>query len=152
MCVCMHVCVLSHFSHVKHFSTLWIVVSQAPLSMRFSRQEYWSRLPCPPPGDLPDPGIKPASLESSALADWFFTASTKWRVHNVKRQECALFKHLQGRWKTCLRDSEGGEEREAQKYSRRWGLRGSQVLDHVNLESSVNICDVPHKQRESVVS
>ena len=46
---------------------------QAPLSMEFSRQEYWSGLPCPPPGDLPDPGMKPTSLRSLALADGFFT-------------------------------------------------------------------------------
>ena len=46
--------------------------SQAPLSMGFSRQEYWSGLPCRPPGDLPDPGIEPASLMSSALAGGFF--------------------------------------------------------------------------------
>ena len=44
-----------------------------PGSMGFSRQEYWSGLPCPPPGDLPDPGIKPASLRSPALAGGFFT-------------------------------------------------------------------------------
>ena len=43
--------------------------------MRFSRQEYWSGLPCPPPGHLPDPGIEPASLVSPALAGGFFTAS-----------------------------------------------------------------------------
>ena len=41
--------------------TLWTVARQAPLSMGFSRQEYWSGLPCPPPGDLPNPGIKPRS-------------------------------------------------------------------------------------------
>ena len=53
-----YVCVLSHFSHV------WLFISghQAPLSMGFSRQEYWSGLPCPPPGDLPDSEIKPTSL------------------------------------------------------------------------------------------
>ena len=45
-----------------HDLTFWTVAHQTPLSMGFSRQEYWSRLPCPPPGDLPDPGIKPASL------------------------------------------------------------------------------------------
>ena len=61
-------CVLSHFSCVWLFMTLWIVGHQAPLSMGFSRQEYWSRLPCPPPGDLPDPGIGVASLISPALA------------------------------------------------------------------------------------
>ncbi|ELR60425.1 hypothetical protein M91_18992, partial [Bos mutus] len=46
---------------------------QAPLSMGFPRQEYWSGLPFPTPGDLPDPGIKPASLVSPALAGGFFT-------------------------------------------------------------------------------
>ena len=54
---------------------LWTVARQAPLSMGFSRQEYWSGLPCPPPGDLPDPGIEPASLKSPALAGVFFTTS-----------------------------------------------------------------------------
>ena len=61
-------CMLSHFSYVQLFVTLWTVAHQAFLSMRFSRQEYWSGLPCPPAGDLPDPGIKPASFTSSALA------------------------------------------------------------------------------------
>ena len=54
--------------------TLWTVAHQAPLSMGFSRQEYWSGLPCPLPGDLPDPGIEPTSL-TSALAGQFFTTS-----------------------------------------------------------------------------
>ena len=53
--------------------TPWTVAHQAPLSIGFSRQKYWSRLPFPPPGDLPDPGIKPASLVSPALAGRFFT-------------------------------------------------------------------------------
>ena len=56
---CMHVYSLSH---VWLFATLWTVARQAPSSMGFSRQEYWTGWPCPPPGDLPDPGIKPASL------------------------------------------------------------------------------------------
>ena len=47
---------------VRLFVTLWTLACKPPLSMGFSRQEYWSGLPCPPPGDLPDPGIKPASL------------------------------------------------------------------------------------------
>ena len=58
---------LSRFSHVCLFATPWTVACQAPLSMGFSRQEYWSGLPCPSPGDLPDPGIEPASLVSLAL-------------------------------------------------------------------------------------
>ena len=51
-------CVLSCFTHVRLFATLWTVAHQAPLSMGFSRQEYWSGLPCSPLGDLPEPGIK----------------------------------------------------------------------------------------------
>ena len=48
--------------------------------MEFSRQEYWSGLPCPPPRDLPDPGVEPVSLMSPALADRFFTTSTTWEA------------------------------------------------------------------------
>ena len=58
---------LSHFSHVQLFVTTWTVAYQAPLSKGFSRQEYWSGLPSPPPGDLPNPGIEPTSPESPAL-------------------------------------------------------------------------------------
>ena len=64
------------------FLTLWTIACQAPLSMGFSRQEYWSGLSCPPPGDLPDPGIKLASLMSSALAGKFFTSNTTWEAHS----------------------------------------------------------------------
>ena len=53
----------------------WIAAFQAPLSMEFSRQDYWSGLPCFPPGNLPYPGIKPASLMSPALAGGFFTTA-----------------------------------------------------------------------------
>ena len=55
------VCVQSHFSHVLFFATLWTVAHQVPLSMGFSRREYWSGLPFPSSGDLPDPGIEPTS-------------------------------------------------------------------------------------------
>ena len=60
-------CVLSHFSCVWIFVTQWTIACQAPLFMGFSRQGYWSGLPFPPSGDLPDPGIEPMSLMSSAL-------------------------------------------------------------------------------------
>ena len=69
--------VLSHFSRVRLSVT---VAHQSPLSMRFSRQEYWSGLPCPSPGDLPDPGMEPLSLMSPALAGGFLTASATWVV------------------------------------------------------------------------
>ena len=65
-------CVLSPFKCIQLCETQSIVVHEAPLSVRFSRQEYWSGLPCPPPGDLPDPGIKSASLMSPALAGGLF--------------------------------------------------------------------------------
>ena len=60
---------LSRFSHVQLFATLGTVAHRASLSTEFSRQEYWSGLPCPPPGDLPNPGIKPSSptLEADSL-------------------------------------------------------------------------------------
>ena len=75
-----HVSVLSRFSCAWLLTTLWIIAHQAPLSMEFSRQEYWSGLPCPPPGDLPDPGIETMSLKSLALADGFFTTSATWEA------------------------------------------------------------------------
>ena len=62
----LHMRVLSLFSHVQLFATLWTVAHQTPLSMGFSRQEDWSGLPCPPPGDLPNPGME---LMSPAAPD-----------------------------------------------------------------------------------
>ena len=70
--------VLYRFSRVPLFATLWTAARQAPLPMGFSRQEHWRGLPCPPPGDLPDPGTEPASLMSPALAGGFFTTSNTW--------------------------------------------------------------------------
>ena len=60
--------------------TLWTVALQTPLSLGFSRQEYWRGLPCPPPGDLPDPGMEPKSVTSPALAGRFFTTSATWET------------------------------------------------------------------------
>ena len=60
--------------------TPWILARQAPLSMGFSRQEYWSGLPSPPPVDLPDPGIKLTSLMSPVLMGGFFTTSATWEA------------------------------------------------------------------------
>ena len=71
-------CMLSRFSHVWLYATLWTVARQALLSRNqnsseFSRQEYWSGLLCPPPGDLPDPRTEPASLAPPALAGRLFS-------------------------------------------------------------------------------
>ena len=76
--------------------TLWTVDHKAPLSMGFPRQEYCSGLPCPPPGNLPDSGIDPASLTSPALAGGFFTANSIWEactknLQNTKYHFVLLF-------------------------------------------------------------
>ena len=73
-----YVCALRHFSCAWLFVIPWTVAHQAPLSIGFSRQDYWSRLPCPAPGDLPNPGIELMSLMSPVLAGGFFTISTTW--------------------------------------------------------------------------
>ena len=70
MCVCASAQLLSC---VRLLEPSWTVACQAPLFTEFSRQEYWNGLPFPNPGDLPDPGVEPASLVSPALADRFFT-------------------------------------------------------------------------------
>ena len=84
-------CVLSHFSHVCLFATLWTVAPQVPLCMGLSRQEYGSELSCPAPGDLPNPGIDLTPLMSPALAGGFFTTSTLGK-HNglikLTRPDC----------------------------------------------------------------
>ena len=71
---------LSHSSRVQLYATLGTVVCQVPLSTGFSRQEYWSGLPCPSLGDRPKPGMEPASLMSPALAGRFFTTSGTWKT------------------------------------------------------------------------
>ena len=63
------------------YAAPWAVAHRAPLSMGFSRQEYWGGLPCPPPGDLPDAGFEPTSLTSPVFTGRFFTTSTTWQTH-----------------------------------------------------------------------
>ena len=82
--------VLSCFIRAWLFVTPWAVARQSPLSMGFSSQEYCSGLPCPPPGDLPDPGMEPASLVSCCGGlgggggyGGVFTTSTTWKPENV---------------------------------------------------------------------
>ena len=94
-CVCVCVCVRAR-THVLMLSHVWLcdpmdcMARQAPLPMEFSSQEYWSRLPFPSPGDLPDPRFEPMSLVSPALAGGFFTswatgeANTYWSLHSVE--------------------------------------------------------------------
>ena len=72
--------VLSGFGLCPTLCDLWTVAHQVPLSMGCCRQEYWREFPCPPPGDLPDPGLEPALLTSPALAGGFFTTSINWEA------------------------------------------------------------------------
>ena len=69
------------FSHFPLFGTLKTVAHQVSLFLGFSRQEYWSGLPCPRPGDLPNPGMEPMPLVSLALAGGFFTTNAAWEAH-----------------------------------------------------------------------
>ena len=84
--------VLSHFTHVQLFVTLQTIAWQAPLSTGYSRQEYRSWLPGPPPGDLPKSGIEPTSLTTPALAFYhgLFTTSATWEAPIIVGQ-CPIF-------------------------------------------------------------
>ena len=75
-----HVCVHNVTSVMSDSARLWTIALQAPLSMGFSRQEYWSVSPCPFPGNLSNPEIEPESFTSPALADGFLTTSTTWKA------------------------------------------------------------------------
>ena len=72
--------VSSVLSRIQLFETSWTIARESPLSVGFSRQEYWSGLPFTSPGDLPDPVIEPMSLTSPALAGGFITTSTTWEA------------------------------------------------------------------------
>ena len=95
------------FSHVRLFATPWTAVCQAPLSMEFSRQEYWSGLPFPTPGDLPDPGIEPAS---PALAGGFFTAEPLWKPQQGLACTVAQTPGLEGTRNTFHQEERRGSE------------------------------------------
>ena len=88
MCVCVR-------SVMSDSVTPWTVACQVPLSMGFPRQEYWSVLPFPIPGDLPDPGVEPASPVSPALASGFFTTPPPGMpIHMFKAKYLFLFTSL----------------------------------------------------------
>ena len=84
-CVCVLTC-------VQLFVTPWTVAHQAPLSMGFSRQEYWNGLPFPPPGDLPEAGIEPMTPASPALAGGFFTTELPGKPPALQ-QKIHLYPH-----------------------------------------------------------
>ena len=93
MCVCACVCVCVCVSFSCVLVPLWTVTCQAPLSKGFPRQEYWRGLPFPPPGDLPNPGIKPVSSESPVLAGGFFTTEKKSSCQIEDANNCKLNKY-----------------------------------------------------------
>ena len=117
----MHAWVLSH---VQLFAIQWTTASQAPLSIEFSKQEYWSGLPFPSPGDLPDPGIERLSVVSPVLAGGFFTSWVNREPHFVVNlyswgaREPSLFglsdgsvKEQEGNWGRDLRAGERGRRK-----------------------------------------
>ena len=120
---------LSCFSCVGLFATLWTTAHQVPLSMKFSRQEYWSGLPCPLSGDLPAPWMELASHMSLALARGFLTTRATWEGEvgrsYIQLGTCSfeipvLFKwqNLIGSWfcKFCISRKRFGMESEI------WGI------------------------------
>ena len=95
-------CVLSCFSCVWLFMTLWTVAHQAPLFMGFSRQEYWSELPFPSPGHLMDPGIKPMP---PALAGGFLTAAPPRKPQGANHKpQCSLHCRFVPSWCSTLEE------------------------------------------------
>ena len=76
-------CLVSCSVMFDSFATPWTIALQTPLSMGFSRQEYWSGLPCPSPGDLPNPGLEVMSLTSPALGGRFFTTTATWEAPKI---------------------------------------------------------------------
>ena len=92
------------------FATLWTGAHQAPVSMEFSRKEYWGGLPFPTPGNLPDPGIEPASLVSPALAgDFFFFFKpltylgnpSKWHNVDISVESFSTQRNKDNTWREC---------------------------------------------------
>ena len=101
-------CLLSHFSCVWLFPIPWTVACQAPLSMAFSRQEYWSGLPCPLPGDLPDLGLEARSsaLQADSLPSEPPGKPEQACFHRLKlHQLCSLERHCSGKLPAVLRTS-----------------------------------------------
>ena len=135
--VCVHA--YCHFSRVQLFVTLWTVAHQAPLPMGFSRQECLSGLPCPPRGDLPEPGIKPASLTFPALAVGFFNTSTTWEAQpqfrSIKNKQCnemfslTIFESCRS-WKysSCLREA------------KHWGKKWKSSCSNTDVSKHLDAC------------
>ena len=91
--------VTKSWTWLSNWTTTWTVAHQASLSMRFSKQEFWSGLPFPPPADLPNPGIDPMSLMSPAWVGEFFTTNTTWEAMSVYiTYQIAFYKAIHRLW------------------------------------------------------
>ena len=125
------VCLLGHFSCIWLCGTLWTVARQAALSMGFSRQEYWSGLPYPPAGDLPDSGAEPASLVSPALAGGFFTTSPSGEPLTS------------GSFQMCLWPFSSFFDRELMQDLETWGNKQKAVIHPAAVSFLKSICERP---------
>ena len=102
-----HACMLSCFSPVQLFATPWTVARQASLSMGFSSKESWNGWTLPPPGDLPDPGIKPSSLTTPALEGGFFITSAISLNLLIKQWEPWFAEEQTERWSNSIKGQAG---------------------------------------------
>ena len=143
----LHVCMPSCQSGVQLFATLWTIAHQAPLPMGFSRQEHWSGLPGPPPGDLSNSGIKPTSLMSLALAVRFFTTNATWEVQAFLNytQFYVLLKDFQ----VSMSKTDNSGITKA-SHSNNPGLSHYSYVYRCFLESPITSCIAPQCYRQSV--
>ena len=135
-CACMPAQLLSS---VWLFATPWTAAHQAPPSMAFPRQEYWSGLPFPPAGDLPNPGVEPTSLMSLALAGRFLTTVPTRKPSNADwRTLCKILDQDSSKLETISKSSERqkqaqvGEHKETPQMDAGWLLVGSWNRECIN--------------------
>ena len=127
-------CACCYFSHVWLFVTPRTIAHQAPLCKGFSRQEYWSGLPCPPPGDLPNLGVKSTSLMSPALAGRFFTTTA---IPLYWEPKILYYTYTNKSWQVCF----AKQNRFAHTWNDSWyvirKLFNSTILKAFNLFSCI---------------
>ena len=129
-------------SHVRLFETLWTVTCQAPLSIGFSQQEYWSGLPFPSPGDLPNPGTEPASPAAPALAGRFFTTEPPGKPKLYIRTSLKINPKKGTLWNSglCWRSF----MKSASKFYKKWTLRTAFFMPQDGILKEAYL--VPHAQ------
>ena len=120
--------------HAKLF-----VAHQAPLSMGFSRQEFWSGLPCPSPRDLPYPRIEPWSLRSPALADIFFTTSTNKEMYFLKTLCSRVYVRETSKYKLRLKKKNKSKRERRSRVSGRRGGEKEDKKEHLPVQITSSI-------------